>query len=224
MATRPAVPGHGPHGTEHGERYRSFFDQSGMCIANLDLGLRVTDANRFFSRQFGCGGQDLLGRGFCEFLHPSVHGKVRDQLTRLREGGHSRITEQIVAIGAGETAFEGELIGVAVRGDAGRVNGLLMLVRPEDTETVPQLAAGKRVLLSPIDARILEGVATGESTVQLAARLFLSRGGIEYHVTTLLRMLKVTNRPSLVSKGYSLGILSLGQWPPRVRPEFIRES
>ncbi|WP_084144830.1 helix-turn-helix transcriptional regulator [Amycolatopsis jejuensis] len=222
-APRCAVPVPTVH-TEHRDRYRSLFDQSGMCMANLDLGLRVTDANRFFSRQFGRSAQELRGRGFCEFLHPSVHGKVRHQLTRLKEGGHPRFAEQVVAVGAEQAVFAGELTGVAVRGDAGRVNGLLVLVRPEETSGVLQLASGKQALLSPIDARILEGVATGESTVQMAAKLFLSRGGIEYHVTTLLRKLKVTNRPALVSKSYSLGILSLGQWPPRVRPEYIRAS
>ncbi|MFD2467945.1 PAS domain-containing protein [Amycolatopsis silviterrae] len=224
VSHRSAAMGRSPDAAEHGDRYRSLFDQSGMCIANLDLGLRVTDVNRFFSRQFGRSVQDLRGRGFCDVLHPSVHGKVRDQLTRLREGGRSRFAEQVVALGAGEGTFVGELVGVGVRGGAGRVTGLMALVQPEDAEGVPPAVSGKRVLLSPVDARILEGVATGESTVQLAAKLFLSRGGIEYHVTTLLRMLKVTNRPALVSKGYSMGILSLGHWPPRVRPEYIRSS
>jgi hypothetical protein len=45
---------------------------------------------------------------------------------------------------------------------------------------------------------------------------------VEYHVTTLLRRLKVTNRPALVSKGYSMGILGIGQWPPRVIPDYIK--
>ncbi|WP_051124670.1 PAS domain-containing protein [Amycolatopsis benzoatilytica] len=223
VVTRYAVPVP-PVRTEYGDRYRSLFDESGMCMANLDLGLRVTDANRFFSRQFGRSGQDLRGRGFCEFLHSSAHDKVRRQLSLLRDGGHPRFAEQVVAMGARQAVFAGELTGMAVRGEAGRVNGLLVVVRPDEAEGALQLASGKQVLLSPIDARVLEGVATGESTVQLAAKLFLSRGGVEYHVTTLLRQLKVTNRPALVSKSYSLGILSLGQWPPRVRPEHIRAS
>ncbi|MDT7800747.1 MAG: hypothetical protein QOI78_4180 [Actinomycetota bacterium] len=208
--------------SEYREIYWSLFEQSGMCMANLDLGLRVVEANQYFTRQFGCSTQHVRGKSFCEFLHPSVQGRVQHQLTRLAEGRHPRFAEQMVAVGAKEAAFAGELTGIGVRGRAGRVDTLLVLVHPDRAETAPKMAAGNQKLLSPVDARILEGVAAGESTVQLAAKLFLSRGGVEYHVTTLLRKLKVTNRPALVSKGYSMGILGIGQWPPRVRPEYIR--
>jgi DNA-binding NarL/FixJ family response regulator len=73
-----------------------------------------------------------------------------------------------------------------------------------------------------MDARILEGVAAGVSTVRLADMLYLSRGGVEYHVSALLRKLKVKNRPALVSKAYSMGIFGVGSWPPRVLPEFLK--
>jgi DNA-binding NarL/FixJ family response regulator len=73
-----------------------------------------------------------------------------------------------------------------------------------------------------MDARILEGVAAGISTVQLAAMLYLSRGGVEYHVSTLLRKLKVANRPALVSKAYSMGMFGVGCWPPKVLPDYIQ--
>jgi DNA-binding CsgD family transcriptional regulator len=73
-----------------------------------------------------------------------------------------------------------------------------------------------------MDARILEGVATGVSTVKLASMLYLSRGGIEYHVNILMRRLKVKNRPALVSKAYSAGLLYQG-WPPRVHPDHMKK-
>ncbi|MGH3376328.1 MAG: LuxR C-terminal-related transcriptional regulator [Actinoallomurus sp.] len=75
--------------------------------------------------------------------------------------------------------------------------------------------------LTKMDAMVLEGVASGMSTVQLASHLFLSRGGVEYHVSTLMRSLKAANRSALVSKAYSAGLFSIGIWPPRVIPEFI---
>jgi DNA-binding CsgD family transcriptional regulator len=77
-------------------------------------------------------------------------------------------------------------------------------------------------VLTKMDARVLEGVAAGISTVQLALMLHLSRGGVEYHVTMLLRRLKVSNRPALVSKAYSMGIFRVGSWPPRVLPDFVQ--
>ncbi|MFJ4091801.1 helix-turn-helix transcriptional regulator [Kitasatospora sp. NPDC089913] len=75
--------------------------------------------------------------------------------------------------------------------------------------------------LTTVDARILEGVAVGTSTVQLAASLYLSRQGIEYRVGLLMRRFQAANRPALVSRAHSLGVLSVGAWPPRVLPEFL---
>jgi hypothetical protein len=35
-----------------------------------------------------------------------------------------------------------------------------------------------------VDARVIEGVGAGVSTLRTAATRYLSRGGAEYHVTT----------------------------------------
>ncbi|WP_433132775.1 response regulator transcription factor [Micromonospora sp. CA-240977] len=71
------------------------------------------------------------------------------------------------------------------------------------------------------DAGILEGVASGASSVQLAASLYLSRQGVEYHIGRLLRRFRVSNRTALVGRAYSLGIFESGSWPPKVRREFV---
>ncbi|WP_406192443.1 LuxR C-terminal-related transcriptional regulator [Kitasatospora sp. NBC_01560] len=84
----------------------------------------------------------------------------------------------------------------------------------------PAVGAGVR-RLTAVDARILEGVAVGTSTVQLAALLYLSRQGIEYRIGLLMRRFQAANRPALVSRAHSLGVLSVGAWPPRVLPEFL---
>jgi DNA-binding NarL/FixJ family response regulator len=76
--------------------------------------------------------------------------------------------------------------------------------------------------LTDLDARILEGIANGESNVQLASRLHLSRQGIEYRVTALLRRLKAPNRTALVARAYASGLFGMGSWPPRVRSRFVR--
>ena len=78
-----------------------------------------------------------------------------------------------------------------------------------------------RQTLSGLDARILEGVAGGLSTVQLSARVYLSRQGVDYHISALLRRFRVSNRAALASRAYSMGILSSGSWPPRVVPECV---
>jgi DNA-binding NarL/FixJ family response regulator len=57
----------------------------------------------------------------------------------------------------------------------------------------------------------------GASGAELARKLHLSQQGVEYRVGAMIRRLGVSNRASLVSKAYSLGVLEAGQWPPRVR-------
>jgi DNA-binding CsgD family transcriptional regulator len=74
------------------------------------------------------------------------------------------------------------------------------------------------------DAGVLEGVASGASSVQLAASLFLSRQGVEYYVGRLLRKFRVPNRTALVGRAYSMGIFDSGSWPPKVRREFVAEE
>lgn len=247
------------HGSADGYRklFRSLFEQSGMCMASLDPGMRVLEANRHFAKQFGRGTADVLGREFPDFLHPGVRGRFRYQFARLVEGRGPRFIERTVAVGGkgaepaanetvlgarnsalrpkdsgarpdpdaasagADTVFAGELTGIAVPSRSGRAEAVLVLLRPDEPPR-QAVTGGADKMLSELDARILEGVAAGESTVQLATKLYLSRGGVEYHVATLLRKLKVGNRPALVSKGYSLGILGLGQWPPRVLPEFVK--
>ncbi|QMU70741.1 LuxR C-terminal-related transcriptional regulator [Streptacidiphilus sp. P02-A3a] len=75
--------------------------------------------------------------------------------------------------------------------------------------------------LTALGACILEGVASGASTAELAAALYLSRQGVEYHIGLMLRQFKVPNRAALVSRAHSLGVLSVGSWPPRVMADFV---
>ncbi|TDV47987.1 helix-turn-helix transcriptional regulator [Actinophytocola oryzae] len=202
--------------------FRSFFERSGMCVAHLDRTLRVVAANADFLRQFGRSPAEVYGRDFCGLLHPSVREKVDQQLVRLADNQRRRFAEQVVALRPGDTAMTGELTGFAVHPESGPVESLVVLVRPDAASRDSCLAARHTKLLTDMDARILEGVAAGVSTVQLASMLYLSRGGVEYHVSALLRKLKVKNRPALVSKAYSMGIFGVGSWPPRVLPEFLK--
>jgi PAS domain S-box-containing protein len=202
--------------------FRSFFDRSGICLASLDPRARVLEANADFFRQFGRSSAEVCGNSFYDLLHPSVRERVEQQFARLTEGGRARFAERMVAVRPGEPAFSGELTGIAVHRHGGQVDSIMVLVRPEKAENDPQLLTGRKKLFTAMDARILEGVAAGVSTVQLAVTLYLSRGGVEYHVSTLLRKLKVSNRPALVSKAYSMGIFAVGAWPPRVLPDYIK--
>jgi PAS domain S-box-containing protein len=203
--------------------FRSFFDRSGMCVANVDRAVRITEANAEFCRQFGRFAAELGGRSFGELLHPDFRGEVGERFADLLDKRRAWFTAHIVAIRPADSSeFDGELTGIALRDDADRIEGIMVLVRPDRGAQKGQSSPGRKAALTDMDARILEGVAAGVSTVQLASMLYLSRGGIEYHVNILLRKLKVNNRPALVSKAYSTGLLCIGSWPPRVHPDHVK--
>lgn len=204
--------------------FNSFFERSGLCVAHFDHAGRVVEANGDFCRQFGRTPRDVHGRVFSDLLHPSVREKIVQQLERLVYGQRARFTDRIVALRPGDAAFTAELTGLAINGDGGQVDGVMVLVRPDKGEQVGRALAGRAKLLTKMDARILEGVAAGVTTPQLATILFLSRGGVEYHVAALLRKLKVKNRVALISKAYSKGIFDVGSWPPKVLSEYIKDT
>lgn len=204
--------------------FDSFFEKSGLCVAHFDHAGRVVEANGDFCRQFGRTPRDVHGRVFSDLIHPSVREKITQQLGRLVYGQRARFTDRIVALRPGDAAFTAELTGLAINGDGGQVDGVMVLVRPDKGEQIGRGATSRGKVLTKMDARILEGVAAGVTTPQLATRLFLSRGGVEYHVAALLRKLKVSNRVALISRAYSKGIFDVGSWPPKVLPEYVKET
>ncbi|WP_253767244.1 PAS domain-containing protein [Goodfellowiella coeruleoviolacea] len=206
----------------HAGLFKSLFERSGMGIASLDLDLRVQEANADFYRQFGLRPSEAYGCGFTDLLHPSVAENLRRQLAKLAAGKRTRFCDHMVAVRGNGAAFSGELIGIMAHGQDGRPEAVIVLVKPENTGRDNPVVVERGKMLSELDARILEGVAAGVSTVQLANQLYLSRQGVEYHVSAMLRRLKAPNRPALVSRAYALGILGVGNWPPRVLPEYVK--
>lgn len=202
--------------------FRSLLERSGLLLASLDLQLAVVEANDEFVEQFGCSRQTLAGSSFYELLHPGVHAPMRKQFQRLLDGRRERFVEHLAGIGPRQTVFTGEITGIAVHSQCGELVGFVVVVTPEQAEQANTVVVDRKRILSEIDARILEGIASGESTVCLASRLFLSRQGVEYHVGTMLKKLKAPNRAALVSRAYSLGVLRVGSWPPKVSPDFVK--
>jgi PAS domain S-box-containing protein len=220
----------GPRVVDEDELYRSLFEDSGLGMASLGADLRIRDANPDFVRLFERRSEGVVGRSFFELLHPGSHPVVRRHFERLTDGRRTSFTDRMVALRPCATVFTGEMTGVAVRRGAQRAAAVMMLVRPEKATGGATPTAGAEAmvdrgrLLTELDAKILEGIAMGMSTVQLAARLYLSRQGVEYHVSTMLRRLKAPNRAALVSRAYATGVLGLGAWPPRVLPEAIKPA
>ncbi|MFE5741498.1 helix-turn-helix transcriptional regulator [Streptomyces celluloflavus] len=191
-------------------------------MACLDPALTIQQANQEFFRQFGATSAEVCGRSFRDLVHPSVRQPLMRQFSRLVEGKRHRFVTHMVAVRQEDSAFASPLTAVAVRGGTSDVSSILVLMPPTQISEDGGVVAHRKKILTEIDARILEGIAAGLSTVPLAARLYLSRQGVEYHVTGLLRKLKVPNRAALVSRAYSMGVLTVGIWPPKVVQEYIK--
>lgn len=208
-------------GDEYGDVVLSSFEMSGIGLAMLDPTLRVRAVNGAFSTQCGRHHDDICDRSFAEFLHPSVRQYLMRQFGRLIQGHHARLVSQSIAMWFNDTAIAGKLGAFPVDDDSGKVKMIMVQFTPEKPDDHQALVGSQRKLTS-LTAKVLEGVAAGDPTVRLAAKLFLSRQGIEYHVSILLRQFKVPNRTALAAKAYSMGMFSIGCWPPKVLPEYIR--
>lgn len=198
-------------------------------MASLDAGLTIVAADADFFRQFNRESADTCGRSLYELLHPSLPGILNRHFAHLAEGRRTRFAERVVCIRDEESVFSGELTGIAVRSENGRPPGFIVVIRPDEAAAAAarsraEAPARNKELLTHLDARVLEGVASGASTVQLAARLYLSRQGVEYHVGLMLRRLKAPNRAALVARAHSMGMLTVGTWPPRVLSEFVKDA
>lgn len=198
------------------------FDQPGLCMASLDPALTIQQANEEFFRRFGDSSAGVCGRSFRDLVHPSVQQPLMRQFSRLVEGKRQRFASHVVAVGPEDSAFAGTLTAAAVSGETPDVAAILVLMRSSEGSGDAGVLTNQKKILTEIDARILEGIAAGLSTIPLASRLYLSRQGVEYHVTGLLRKLRVPNRAALVSRAYSMGVLNVGTWPPKVVEDFIK--
>ena len=191
--------------------------------ASLDRSLRVAAANQEMIQQFSGPGDEICGTAMCDLLAPSLRTKVRSRLQRLLEGQQTRFDERSVDLLSVTGTVKADMAGTSITRGRGQVDGVVVLVRLHGTPAAPAPYRTSARLLSDMDARILEGVASGASTVQMAASLFLSRGGVEYHLTALLRRMKAKNRTALISKAYAMGYFDLGSWPPRVVAECVNQ-
>jgi DNA-binding CsgD family transcriptional regulator len=64
--------------------------------------------------------------------------------------------------------------------------------------------------------RVLELIAAGLSSREIASRLWVSIKDIDFHVSSLIRKFEATNRTGMVSRAFVLGYISVQAWPPIV--------
>ncbi|MBH5338029.1 PAS domain-containing protein [Streptomyces pactum] len=204
-----AVPGH------RGAR------EEEVGVASIDAHLVVRQADERFPRHLGGTSAEVCGRPLLHLVHPTARGRLARRLARLLNGTDHRFTERIPTARRPAGGPTVTLTGYAVRGGPLGVTAILVASGPPPA-AVPEAAGPGGACLTPVDARILEGIAAGHSTLSLASRLHFSRQNIDYRVTGLLRRFQVPNRTALVSRAFSTGLLAAGTWPPRVAEGRVR--
>ncbi|MEU2424172.1 LuxR C-terminal-related transcriptional regulator [Streptomyces sp. NPDC007851] len=153
-------------------------------------------------------------------MSATVLGK---RFAALAEERVNRFVERVCGVKASGRVFRGELTAIAVKDTGTGLAGIVVFLHPDEPspDTADSAESAPPPLLGKIDAAILEGIAAGASTLQLAARLYLSRQGVDYHVGLMLRRLQAPNRAALVARAHAMGMFHEGHWPPLILPKFI---
>ncbi len=89
--------------------------------------------------------------------------------------------------------------------------GTVDLVRPVRRPTVAEL-------------RVLQLVALGLPSREIASRLWVSRQAVTYHIGNLFMKLHADSRAGLVARAYALGVFSPGIWPPTIDATYAHPS
>jgi DNA-binding CsgD family transcriptional regulator len=206
---------------DYADAYRSLFERSGLCMAVLDARLVVREANEAFTAELGGDGVVVEGRDLFEFFEARTEAELRRELMKLAAGWTDRVVSRVHVARGADQRIAVQLTAVATKAEVHADARVVVVLHWDDVDEEVVAPIG-RLELTELHARILKGVAMGMSTISLANRLYLSRQGVEYHVGTMLRKFKVGNRPALISRAYSIGVLDVRSWPPQVSPKFIK--
>ncbi|MEU6803009.1 LuxR C-terminal-related transcriptional regulator [Streptomyces neyagawaensis] len=199
-----------------------------LGIVHLDTALRVVEANDAFCEQFGLVHAEVTGEPLARFFHPTAAASLEEHFSQLVDGRCGNFSIRLTLTDGNltdgnhtdENFTDRDCLVTGVT-----LNTVLHVCRTDcaaialivpDAVHSPTLTPA--TTLAEVPARILEGVAVGLSTQQLASRLGLSSHGVEYHISAMLKKLQAPTRSALVARAYALNILVPHCWPPRVRP------
>ncbi|MBZ3900163.1 MULTISPECIES: LuxR C-terminal-related transcriptional regulator [Streptomyces] len=196
-----------------------------LGMVHLDAELRVVEANDTFCEQFRLTPAEVRGVSLSRFFHPTGRSSLQEQFSRLVAGQLGDFSAPMTLVDGNLRDRDCLVTGIALN----RVPHVycttecvaVALVVPDTVHSPPLTLAAAPAALAEVPSRVLEGVAAGLSTQQLATRLGLSSHGVEYHISVMLKKLKAPNRSALVARAYALDILVAHCWPPRVRPQYM---
>jgi len=194
--------------------------------ASLDHRLRLLDVDEGFVRYFNRTRESIMLTPLLDLLDDVPRATIGERLSRLLSGEESRFRISLAAGGRGVEPLGIELTGIVVGRSAIGAPPLIVLIGETVEAGAEQgpIGAEPTHILSELDARILEGIAVGESSARIASQVFLSRQGVEYRIQGLLRRFDAPSRSALISRAFNLGVLDAGAWPPKVFAEGVESQ
>ena len=175
----------------------ALYDRDGYC-------LRI---NAPAERASGVSNAQLVGRYVTHLVQEESRASVEAQFRRAAERGEPTDFETSFIDGLGHRRStraqhipleeEGEILGVLILAFESRIPPLTQLValRP-----LPHLTQRQQ--------EILELLAAGRSTAEMATQLTLSRETVRNHLRSVFRELQVHTRPEAIATGQRLGLLA----------------
>jgi len=142
------------------------------------------DARRLF------GGR--LGAHFAGFVGPEGVACARELFAR-KVNGRLDSTEQRVMLKTTTGSVEGDMISVPIR-DADQVVGVLTVVRVEERRRATGPRRRPKPRLTPRQHQVLDLLAKGYSTAQIAETLQIAQDTARNHIRLLLSELRVRTR------------------------------
>jgi PAS domain S-box-containing protein len=180
-----------------------------------DVEGRFLRVNEAAERASGKSNAQWLGRHFTEPLPPEAREKVVAQFRRAVEHGEPTDFETVFVDASGNLrgvraqhlplCRDGAIVGVLILAFA----GALPPSQDIGVEPEPRLTSRQR--------EVLELVAAGLSTSEIAKKLTLSTETVRNHLRSVFRELHVHNRPEAIAAARRLGLLAppaLGPQPP----------
>jgi PAS domain S-box-containing protein len=149
---------------------------------------------------------DVVGRPLAAMVAPESSHAWRRQFSKKLLGTARTTDYQVNVIGADGSHVPIEISSVAIEGSDHMIVGVFGVLQPVAPPFTPPPRAGHG--LTPRQLEVLNHLAQGHSTNQIAAALAIQPETVRNHVRGLLRALGVHSRLQAVSEGRRRGLLA----------------
>jgi PAS domain S-box-containing protein len=202
---------HGPNGLFQ-DHDLWLIERLGVPASLHDVDGRFVYVNPAAERASGLSNADLVGRRFTYPLPPESRANVDAHFRRAVECGEPTDFETVFL------DADGQVRGVRAMHfplrDGKEVIGVLILAF-DVRQPVTRPSAGSVPRLTPRQLEILDLLASGLTTAEIATKLTIATETVRNHIRSIFRELDAHSRPEAVANAQRLGLLALPPLSPR---------